>query len=553
MTEPVDRKIIEPPDLVEILRAARQAGRTVVQCHGCFDIVHPGHIRYLRFARELGNILVVSLTGDALIDKAPDRPYIPQELRAENLAALEFVDWVVIDPHPTAAELLNVLRPDVYVKGREYAQANDPRFTREREIVESYGGRVIFHSGDVVFSSTRLLESISCDQQLDEHRLRTLCERSQINTTTISQSLEQFPKLRAVVVGDLICERYVLCDVGTPADGTPTPTLRHLGEREYWGGAAAVALQLQALGAQPFILTAIGSDQRSEEVATRLHESQISGHLLRGRPAAIERRTFLADDSKLFTVTEGESSPLDSAEEKQVHAFLREHLAEADLLIWCDHGYGMVTPALMQAVVAAHHPGLTVAGYTPSQHSPLTGIQHADLLTGTERQFREASQDMNSGLPAVTWKVLTATHSHAAIVSLRKRGLIGFDGRASYHSPQNPDQPTSTPVDRLRSAFVPSLALNHIDWLGVEEAVLTTAALALAAGGPLPLATYLASGAETLAVARQGGKPITTDEMHAWLTSRPELRRHSPFMPDAATLSDIALLAPPLAVGEGYE
>src|SRR5262245_55689923 len=110
-TPPLHRKIVSLEALAQTVRSLQVDGRTVVQCHGCFDIVHPGHVRYLQFARQLGDVLIVSLTGDALLGKGADRPYIPQELRAENLAALEFVDWVVIDPNPTACELLNMLRP----------------------------------------------------------------------------------------------------------------------------------------------------------------------------------------------------------------------------------------------------------------------------------------------------------------------------------------------------------------------------------------------------------------------------------------------------------
>ena len=123
-----DRKIVSIEALQAELAGLRSSGRTVVQCHGCFDLVHPGHVRYLRFARQLGDILIVSLTADAGVTKGLDRPYIPAELRAENLAAMEFVDWVVIDEHPTAVEILEQVKPDVYVKGREYAVSSDPRF-----------------------------------------------------------------------------------------------------------------------------------------------------------------------------------------------------------------------------------------------------------------------------------------------------------------------------------------------------------------------------------------------------------------------------------------
>ena len=103
-----------------VLEERRQDGLTVVQCHGCFDIVHPGHLRYLEFASRQGDILVVTVTGDSQINKGDQRPYIPEELRAESLAALEFVDYVCVDRAPTAVDLLRAVKPDVYVKGREY-------------------------------------------------------------------------------------------------------------------------------------------------------------------------------------------------------------------------------------------------------------------------------------------------------------------------------------------------------------------------------------------------------------------------------------------------
>ncbi|NUQ48725.1 MAG: adenylyltransferase/cytidyltransferase family protein [Phycisphaerae bacterium] len=258
------RKIVNAAALAQMLREQRAAGRKVVQCHGCFDIVHPGHLRYLQSARRLGDLLVVSLTGDANVSKGPDRPYIPQDLRAENLAALEFVDWVVIDPNPTAADLIALLRPDVYVKGREYASSADPRFLRERELVESYGGRVVFHSGEVVFSSTRLIEGLRDENRLEAWRLHAFCRRCDINPAAVDSVLERFCEAPVLVVGDVIRERYVSCDTSNTADDAPMLALQSIGEMSFWGGAAAVALQLQALGAAPFLLAGVGTDGASQ-------------------------------------------------------------------------------------------------------------------------------------------------------------------------------------------------------------------------------------------------------------------------------------------------
>src|SRR5687768_1029567 len=137
------RKICTQQQLLQWREEARQAGRTVVHCHGCFDIVHPGHIHHLQFARSLGDFLVVSVSADTHVNKGVDRPLIPDDLRAASLAALECVDAVYVNPDPTAVGMLQALKPDVYVKGREYERSQDPRFLAERDVVNGYGGRVV--------------------------------------------------------------------------------------------------------------------------------------------------------------------------------------------------------------------------------------------------------------------------------------------------------------------------------------------------------------------------------------------------------------------------
>jgi len=536
---PLKRKIVDPRRLSEVLAAARRAGRRIVQCHGCFDIVHPGHIRYLQSARQLGDVLVVSLTGDQSVEKGPDRPYIPQELRAENLAALEFVDWVVIDPHPTACELLEVLRPDVYVKGREYATANDPRFLRERAIVEGYGGRVVFHSGDVVFSSTRLIESLGRDNHLEEWRLRSLCERNRIDSARVMGTLEAFVGLPALVVGDVVRERYVFCDPDGTAEDAPALSLQRLGASDYWGGAAAVALQLQALGARPVLIAAAGTDQASDELAGLCAQRGIDGYLPGLRRELVRRTMLIADDAKLMRISEGSAVPLDSAAEKLIFDRVCEHLPSVRVLLWADHGYGMITPGLVWAVTqAARRAEVLVTGYAPGPRGEIGKLRGTDVLVLTERQLREAVHDMSSGLSSVAWNLLYSTAGRSAVVSLHRRGLICFDGRGQNEQPCAPadGSESATPqpysLERLRSEFIPALAVHHVDRLGADEAVLSSAGLALAVGASLPLATYLAAAAEALAVARPGRTLVSLGELQTWLGQRPELGGESRFLPE---------------------
>src|SRR5215831_5340310 len=121
----------------------RKMGERVVQCHGVFDLLHPGHVSHLQEAKALGDRLVVSVTQDEHVNRGPGRPVFPHGLRMSTLAALEVVDYVVLSEHPTAIPAIDVIQPDVYAKGRKYEdpEADLPRnVVREKEAIERHGG-----------------------------------------------------------------------------------------------------------------------------------------------------------------------------------------------------------------------------------------------------------------------------------------------------------------------------------------------------------------------------------------------------------------------------
>jgi len=219
----------------------RDAGRSIVYCHGCFDVVHPGHVRYLQAAGTHGDVLVVSLTGDDAIEKSDGtRPYIPQEYRAENLAALAFVDHVVIADGPTAEPVIRKLKPDLYVKGSEYEHSDHPGLLAEKALVEASGGRVLFSSGGVVFSSTSILESLSPregDPLFDDAtRLAANCRRWGVTLGSTRALIKAFAGKKVVVLGDSLCDQYTFCESGDVADEAPMLTLTPTREEAYLGG-----------------------------------------------------------------------------------------------------------------------------------------------------------------------------------------------------------------------------------------------------------------------------------------------------------------------------
>lgn len=509
-------KIVEMDSLLRIRQDATRDRQTVVLCHGCFDIVHPGHIRYLHFARQQGDILIVSTTSDAAIDKGPLRPYIPQELRAENLAALECVDYVYVDPHPTAASLLAKVQPDIYIKGGEYETNQDPRFLRERATVEGYGGRIVFSSGQPVFSSSHIISRMTDEKSLAGARLAAICRRHEIGFSKLTSILDRFAGQRVVVIGDLMADTYVHCDAGGVATEAPMMSLNVMGEEHFLGGAGVVAAHLQALGAAPFLVSTVGRDEWSRWTASRLGELGIDSYLHPARQGLVHKIRYLADGQKLFKADYGSPSPLDSQSEKSVAGALLEAANDAAAVIWCDYGYGTITDSLMGHVEDPLRRRVKLIAADVSSRGKLLRFRNVDLLTPTERELRSAAGNSEMGLSHVAWHTLQQTQAKRLLVTLGKKGAVLFD--RPNHDRGHPDW-----AGRLVSEYLPSLGDAAADPLGCGDSLLATMTLALAAGANIMQALYLGSAAAAVEVGCSGNVPVEAAALRQMLVSRAEL------------------------------
>lgn len=151
-------KILPLEELSHKLQKLKCEGRKIVLCHGCFDLMHPGHIKHFQTAKDMGDILVVTITPDMYVDKGQGRPVFNQDLRAESIAALECVDHVAINQWPTAEETLRFLKPHIYVKGQEFEDLGDKtgKIQKEYKVIKEIGAEIRF-THEIVFSSTQLL------------------------------------------------------------------------------------------------------------------------------------------------------------------------------------------------------------------------------------------------------------------------------------------------------------------------------------------------------------------------------------------------------------
>lgn len=497
------RKVVPLAHAATIARQAQADGRTVILCHGCFDIVHPGHLRHLVWAREQGDMLIVSVSGDAAVsNKGVGRPLVPEHLRADNLAALECVDLVVVTPGATAVDTLSAVRPDRYIKGAEYRDSHDPRLAAERDIVQSYGGSLLFSSGDVVYSSTQLIADRAGDWNMHAERLAGFAQRHHQTAGTLRRLVRQAPRLKCLVVGDTIVDDYFHCDATHVAGEAPMLNATLVRRERFWGGAAIVAQHLRGLGAHVTLATPIGRGKASRGLAMACEDNQTDLIPLIHDHSLPRKRRYLAKGAKLLKL---DDAPPPAFPAQRVDDFLLsiERAADAwDLVILLDFGYGALAQNTLPRLLATLRPRAHVLlGDVSGPRADLMALKGCDLLCPTENELRTAMRAPSVGLATLAGSLAGQAGARGVIVKLGEDGLVAFDATRRDAS------------DRLLSDFLPSMAHRAVDPLGCGDALLSVAGVSLAVGGSLFDASLLGSVAAAMEAETPGNRPIVLERL----------------------------------------
>ena len=342
-------KILPFSNAAAVLRKLRRQGSKLVQCHGTFDLLHPGHVIHFEEAKKLGTVLVVTITAAPHVNKGPGRPFFNDGLRAKALEALEVVDHVVVIPHPTAVEAIELVRPHIYCKGFEYQDTtHDVTGNIQDDVatVERLGGKVCY-VGSVVFSSTKLLNN-----HFDGHdpKVKDFCRslRRSFCPAAFRKAVDSFSGLRVLVVGEVIFDRYSTVDVQGLTSKNKILSARHLGEETYLGGDLAVMMHLMEFTPHVRLATVTGTESWVKKVL-RPHRKAMAGHLgTRGAVTIVKQRFVEAKSegkelSKLFSLNFINSDPLDAKTEKKFLGRLRHLVSWADVVLVMDFGHGLLT------------------------------------------------------------------------------------------------------------------------------------------------------------------------------------------------------------------
>lgn len=256
-------KIVTKNEFKIIREQLKAEGKKITLCHGVFDLIHPGHIIHFKQAKEMGDVLVVSITSEKFVRKGPGRLYFNDEMRMKFLEAIEHIDYVMLSEGYTVDDIIEVVEPDIYVKGEEYKKAKDDitgKITEEQEIVEKHGGKLQFTSGQV-FSSTKLINT-ALSALPDDVKAYMEDLKSRYSMNDIKKYAEVVSRLKVLVIGDTIIDKYTYCDIQGIMSKDMGYSARLSHSEEYLGGAVAIARHLSSFAENVTLMLIIGDEEK---------------------------------------------------------------------------------------------------------------------------------------------------------------------------------------------------------------------------------------------------------------------------------------------------
>lgn len=441
--------------------------RNVVLTHGCWDVMHPGHLEHLKQANKLADILVVGVTGDAYVNKGPGRPVFNENERATILNSFREVDYVVIVNSSSAIPLIEAVKPDYYVKGPDYQEGIDSagNLERERLAVETYGGKLVFTEG-TKYSSTEIIERLAqvhdgCPSVPAQIYLEQVKRTVQLDQ--VLEWIDAAKDLTVQLIGEPILDQYVYVTPGGKSAKENTITYVGAEMQSFRGGIDAIAAHLFKYVNDTEVVQSLNAIVKTRYV----------------------QREFM---NKVFSHV-----PYSKVLVKLDTVALQP---QGDFTLVADFGHGLIpdTYIARSIIRKAKWMALTVQANSLNWgFNLLTKYPSAHYVVADEMEVRLASCDNVS-------HIRTLVEYHTARMGCQMFAATrGHDGCIIY--------------DGSDYEEVPALATKVVDRMGAGDAFLAWTAPLVYLGAPKEVIGLVGSVASAIKVEHIGNEPVTKEQV----------------------------------------
>lgn len=467
--------------------------------YGNFNILHPGHLRLLKFAKESCSYLIVGVNSDRLIKN--DNILFDEKIRLDSIMATSFVDECFILDEDVL-EYIKRKKPEYIVKGKEHEQKDN----LEENILKTYGGKLLFTSGEIGFSSFDLLQKEHEINTSSIHNSIDYLNRHNIQINDLEKYVHKFSELNVLVIGDTIIDEYIICDPIGMSQEDPTIVVTPLSNKKFIGGAAIVASHAKTLGAKVSFFSVLGDDDNYDFTNKYLKNLNINTFLYKDstRPTTLKQR-FRAHNKTLLRVNHLKQHNINkNIEENILNDII--NIQDIDLIILSDFSYGVLTKKLIKEISSlAKNSSVSIVAdsQSSSQVGDISKFTNMDIVTPTEREIRLSLNDFESGLVILSQKLEKKSKIKYILTTLGSEGVMIYNNNK----------------DELLTDNIPALNNNVKDVSGAGDSLLTCTSMAKRVGANIWEASYLGSLAAAIQVSRIGNIPIEKTELLKELNS----------------------------------
>lgn len=473
--------------LLDKIQSLKQEGKTIVQSHGVYDLIHPGIIKHLKSAKQQGDILLVTVIRDKDIRRGPGRPIFNEQLRMENIASLDLVDFVCLVDDETPFECVRRIQPDVFAKGQAYKDRDrkiqQRIFEEERELY--FGKSKIFETDGFSFSSSQIIkELLDFYPEGTREFLKSFAHKYGIDK--IAENLETLKNLKVLVVGDGIIDEYHYCQpIGKSAKANLVVN-QYLDQEVFAGGAFAIANHVAGICDEVTLVSLLGKDDSREDfIAANMKPNVKTRFFLRDDAPTIVKKRYVHQylNQKLFEINYINDRFVDDDLEREIIQYLEKVIPEFDVVLISDFGHGFISKPIydcierISKVLAVN----TQTNAANTGYNLITKYRNPHYVCLDEPEIRLAAQEKFEDIESIARRIREKINANYLIVTQGKKGSIGVNRENA--------------VDRT-----PIFSTKVIDTVGAGDAFFAFTAPCFARGLPLDFVSFIGNAVGALAV-----------------------------------------------------